>query len=209
MHRLIRFLFFRLFGIEDLDVQSLVILDDRKDVWDDTFQPNIIHCGMYDYIESRKTALAEKYSSGVATPAQQTLTNTSVASDQWMSPTAVSGILSDALTDDSPFLDNPLVGISPEVTATGSEDDDCEDDDLITSANLSDQSGDENVLGAQSVCKTNGGTGSTQGLSATDESLIDYDTQLDWLRKLIISICEEFNRLKSGPDGDEVRYVQF
>ncbi|XP_053991643.1 uncharacterized protein LOC128883384 isoform X2 [Hylaeus volcanicus] len=54
----------RLFRVDDLDIASLLILDDRKDVWDTMYHPNIIKCGVYDYLDARKNVLIEKYCHG-------------------------------------------------------------------------------------------------------------------------------------------------
>jgi hypothetical protein len=56
--------FCRLFRVDDLDIASLLILDDRKDVWDTMYHPNIIKCGVYDYLDARKNVLIEKYCNG-------------------------------------------------------------------------------------------------------------------------------------------------
>lgn len=66
----------RLFRVDDLDLRSLVILDDRKDVWDDMYHPNIIKCGMYDYLDARKAALIEKYQEPHQSPKACGLTST-------------------------------------------------------------------------------------------------------------------------------------
>lgn len=46
-------------------LEELLILDDRRDVWDVAFEKNIVQCNYYEYFESRRDALTTKYANTV------------------------------------------------------------------------------------------------------------------------------------------------
>lgn len=67
----------RLFSInrEQL-LPSLLIVDDRRDVWDSCFERNIIQCNYYEYFETRRDLLTKKYKSSSR---QTNVSNTKLA----------------------------------------------------------------------------------------------------------------------------------
>lgn len=311
-------LFDRLFRVDDLDLRSLVILDDRKDVWDDMYHPNIIKCGMYDYLDARKAALSEKYrgaleetpfvmsteslpvtdnalekhtEEGLGLSGDEEKLNTVAFHDASgasataaMSPETVlqhdqnkteeqqsesflyaaapsecTHPVQEQVTDTEPFVDNPLVEQSGLDLPQGLHDADiCEDDDIIaphaevdhdetsvvtdttslltpdvnddqknpcvaaapetadtvtskldtTTVTAQDQRSSERtddlaaLFGVEEKSVTDSMRNAAQ-LSHLDQALIDFDTQLDEIRKLIVDVATEYNRLKSSPSTAE------
>lgn len=54
----------RLFDIPpSILCDELIIVDDRRDVWDPVFDRNIVQCNFYEYFDSRKEILSQEYGS--------------------------------------------------------------------------------------------------------------------------------------------------
>lgn len=116
----------RLFSMErDRLLSELLIIDDRRDVWDSYLDKNIIQCNYYEYFESRREALVKKYdststSSSFASPGDFTgadLIDSYCPENFAASNPAVSSSAEDLLEDHDRqlyFLKNVIVDVAKE-----------------------------------------------------------------------------------------------